>query len=185
MLRTVEFAVQAHAGQERRFSKEPFVCHPIRVAATIHDWGYPPYMVAASLLHDVVEDTEVTVVDIEKRSGYLVARLVGELTNYGDSWEERKRNAIRHMREEMSEDALIIKCADRIDNLRSTIVEVDITGEWPFRKASKDMHRWYAEEAAKVALERLGEESRVTKDLIETVELFIAHFSESERGEKK
>ncbi len=158
MLEVVKFAIMAHHGQKRRFTGEPFVVHPVRVAQYIAEWGYGEPMVKAALLHDTVEDADsVEQCDIEAHFGEEVGRLVEELTNYGDSWKERKDNALKHMKT-MSLEAFIVKCADRVDNIVSTINENVGRGKWISKNVTKEQVLWYAEEAFKIADERLDKE---------------------------
>lgn len=81
-----KFAAQAHQGQ-KRYSGEPYITHPITVASMVADMHLDEYAVSAALLHDVIEDTPVTLAGVEERFGNNTARLVEGLT---------KLRAIRH-----------------------------------------------------------------------------------------
>ena len=70
-----KFAYKLHEGQYRK-SGEPYICHPVAVAGLLHDLGGSAAMIAAGFLHDVVEDTEVTIEDIENLFGGEVKQLV-------------------------------------------------------------------------------------------------------------
>ena len=72
--RAFDFAVEAHAGQSRA-SGEPFVTHPIEAAQILADLGIDPVAIQGELLHDVPEDTEYSLADIEERFGPNVAQL--------------------------------------------------------------------------------------------------------------
>jgi (p)ppGpp synthase/HD superfamily hydrolase len=186
MLIAIEFAVQAHDGQKRRYSKEPFVCHPIRVAEHLQSWGYGGPILEAAILHDVVEDTDVKHTTILSMFGPVVSDLVKELTNYGGSWEERKKNAIEHMGD-MSYEAFMIKVSDRIDNIVSTTKEIQETQKWPFRKSNKDGHIWYAEAALDIAARRLSLESQAFKQfeyVVGSLKREIELLEINERGRK-
>jgi (p)ppGpp synthase/HD superfamily hydrolase len=75
------FATAAHAGQLRKFVGTPYVAHPIEIAAIVASVpGATPEMIQAALLHDVVEDTPVTLEEIRGEFGEDVARLVDEVT---------------------------------------------------------------------------------------------------------
>lgn len=125
------FAAGAHyasvpGGQKRKYTGEPYIHHPTRVAALVEgcSWRSIP-MLAASLLHDVVEDTGVPLSAIEHHFGDVVAGFVFELTDYFTpenfpdmNREERKRReAERYV--EASFGAKTIKLADMIDNTES------------------------------------------------------------------
>ncbi len=76
----LEFAYQAHAGQRRKGDDTPYADHPIEVAHLLHEEGFDETVVAAGLLHDVVEDTIVTLAEIWARFGPEVAGLVETAT---------------------------------------------------------------------------------------------------------
>lgn len=116
--------VEAH-GNQKRASGEPFYMHPIAVSKIVITLGMDSESVAASLLHDVVEDTEATYEDIKNEFGQTVAELVDGVTKLGKIPLESKENAqaenIRKMFIAMSHDirVIIIKLADRLHNMRT------------------------------------------------------------------
>src|SRR5947207_760549 len=75
----LDLAVQAHDGQLRA-SGEPFIVHPIAVAETVAEWGLDYEAIVAALLHDVVEDTGITLGQITESFGSKVAELVDGVT---------------------------------------------------------------------------------------------------------
>ena len=87
------YATAAHAGQVKDSDGSPYIEHLVAVAQLVDDAGYDDQVVAAALLHDVVEHTEVSVADIRVEFGDGVADLVEALTEPQDidSWERRKR----------------------------------------------------------------------------------------------
>ena len=76
------FAAEAH-GDQKRVSGEPYVSHPLAVARILAELGLDPVAVTAAFLHDVPEDTEYSLGDVEERFGADVARLVDGVTNLG------------------------------------------------------------------------------------------------------
>ena len=123
--RAHEAAVAAHEGQLRS-SGEPYVSHPVAVAHYLATLQMEPETIAAALLHDVPEDTDITVVELEKRFGREVAHLVDgvtKLSKFGSarSMEEQQAENIRKMFLAMAEDVrvVIIKLADRLHNMRT------------------------------------------------------------------
>jgi GTP diphosphokinase / guanosine-3',5'-bis(diphosphate) 3'-diphosphatase len=118
------FASEAHAGQ-RRASGEPFVSHPLAVAEILADLGLDPVAVVAALLHDIPEDTEHSLADVEARFGPEVAHLVDGVTKLSKfsarSHEEQQAENIRKMFLAMAEDVrvVLIKLADRLHNMRT------------------------------------------------------------------
>ena len=119
------FANQAHAGVKRR-SGEPYIMHPIAVARIVsQEIGLGSTSICAALLHDVVEDTEYTVEDIENHFGKKIASIVDGLTKisggiFGDQASAQAEN-FRRLLLTMSEDirVILIKMADRLHNMRT------------------------------------------------------------------
>lgn len=123
--RAYRFARKAHAGIRRR-SGEPYILHPIAVAKIAsQEIGLGSTSICAALLHDVVEDTEYTVEDIESQFGKKIAQLVAGLTKisggiFGDQASAQAEN-FRKLLLTMSEDirVVLIKMADRLHNMRT------------------------------------------------------------------
>lgn len=115
------FAEQAHRGQVRLYTGEPYIEHPRRVAQMVKAAGLPEIAVVAALLHDVLEDTSATTQQLTSKFGHEVAKLVGELTNPilpKSTHDDRfKENLVKVAA--ASPTAKSIKCADIIDNVAS------------------------------------------------------------------
>ena len=122
--RAYRFALEAHADQKRA-SGEPYVTHPIAAAQTLAELGLDPVAIQAALLHDIPEDTEYSLQDVEERFGPEVAQLVDGVTKLSKfsahSHEERQAENIRKMFLAMAEDVrvVLIKLADRLHNMRT------------------------------------------------------------------
>jgi GTP diphosphokinase / guanosine-3',5'-bis(diphosphate) 3'-diphosphatase len=119
-----EFAYELHKGQYRK-SGEPYICHPVAVAGLLRDLGGSAAMIAAGFLHDVVEDTEVTIDEIEERFGPEVRQLVEGVTklskfNFKSKTESQAEN-FRRMFLAMAQDirVIVVKLADRLHNMRT------------------------------------------------------------------
>jgi len=118
------FAVEAH-GAQKRASGEPYVSHPLAVARILADYGLDPEAIEAALLHDIPEDTEFSLEDVEERFGPRVAMLVDgvtKLSTFGArSHQEQQAENIRKMLLAMAEDirVVLIKLADRLHNMRT------------------------------------------------------------------
>lgn len=121
------FATIAHAGQTRKYTGEPYINHPANVAALLKTVPHTESMVAAAWLHDVIEDTNVSLHTIANEFGLLVATMVANLTNVsGPSDGNRKaRKAVdlEHVAKAYP-STKTIKLADLIDNTR-TVVQHD------------------------------------------------------------
>jgi GTP pyrophosphokinase len=122
--RAYDLAVEAHAGQVRA-SGEPYVTHPIASAQILADLGIDPVAAAAALLHDVPEDTEYSLADVEDTFGPEVAHLVDGVTKLSKfsthSHEQQQAENIRKMFLAMADDirVVLIKLADRLHNMRT------------------------------------------------------------------
>ncbi len=119
-----ELAKAKHEGQFR-VSGEPFIMHPLAVANILADMGLDTSSITAALLHDVVEDTDVTEDEIAREFGESVALLVSGVTKLGKipytSNEEQQIENLRKMFLAMAKDVrvIVIKLADRLHNLRT------------------------------------------------------------------
>lgn len=122
--RAFDLGVAAHATQKRK-SGEPYFVHPVRVATVLAQLGLDGAGVTASLLHDVVEDTETTVYDLTEEFGREVATIVDGVTKLGKvpylSRQEQQAESFRKMLLAMSQDirVLLVKLIDRLDNMRT------------------------------------------------------------------
>jgi (p)ppGpp synthase/HD superfamily hydrolase len=122
------FATRAHNGQTRKYTGEPYITHPLAVMHTLYDLGITdPAMLTAAVLHDTVEDTPITLQEIERRFGPLVSQMVYDLTDIStaDHGTRAQRKAIdrEHLRN-ADNRSKTIKLADLLDNTKS-IVEHD------------------------------------------------------------
>lgn len=122
--RAFRLAESAHEGQLRK-SGQPYIIHPLSVAIVLAQMGMDAASIAAALLHDVVEDTDVTKEDIAKTFNEEIAVLVDGVTKLGkvslSNKEEQQAENIRKMLIAMSHDirVIIIKLADRLHNMRT------------------------------------------------------------------
>jgi GTP pyrophosphokinase len=122
--RAFEVAKSAHSHQVRN-SGEAYITHPLAVAAIVADLGLDDTTIAAALLHDAVEDTDLTLVDVEQSFGPTVATIVDGVTKLEriqfDSKEAQQAATMRKMLVAMAKDVrvLIIKLADRLHNMRT------------------------------------------------------------------
>ena len=122
--RAYEFSQKHHAGQLRA-SGEPYLVHPLGVALVLAEMKMDPVAVAAGLLHDSVEDTSVTVVDIRKEFGEQVAHIVEGVTKISQidfaTRQEQQAENLRKMMLAMVDDirVVLIKLADRLHNMRT------------------------------------------------------------------
>ncbi|MDT0647465.1 HD domain-containing protein [Zunongwangia sp. F260] len=123
----LEFARKAHGDQKRKYTGELYIEHPRRVANTVAAVSHTTAMICAAYLHDVVEDTAVSIQDIERKFGREISKLVHELTdkyvkeNYKQLNREKRKEREVARQSKMSAEAKTIKLADVIDNTRDII----------------------------------------------------------------
>src|SRR3954469_18853687 len=119
-----QFSSAAHAGQFRK-SGHPYISHPVAVAEIIADWQLDAQAVMAALLHDVMEDTEVSKAEISQRFGKPVAEMVDGVSKLDQiefaSREDAQAENFRKMLLAMARDVrvILIKLADRLHNMRT------------------------------------------------------------------
>ena len=122
--RAYDFAKEKHGNQLRK-SGEPYIIHPIQVAYILAGLGLDEATICAALLHDVAEDTEVTIQDLAKEFSAEIAEMVDGVTKLGNlkytSAEEQQVENYRKMFLAMGKDirVILIKLADRLHNMRT------------------------------------------------------------------
>ena len=119
-----DFAKKAHAGH-KRLSGDPYITHPVAIAGVLAELEQDPQTIAAALLHDVIEDADVSNEELRKNFGEEITKLVEGVTKLSQlnfiSREVRQAESFRKMFVAMGEDfrIIIIKLADRLHNMRT------------------------------------------------------------------
>ena len=121
-----DYAALNHKNQKRK-SGEPYIMHPLRVANLVASWGFESDVICAALLHDIIEDCAITLEHISNEFDSNIAKMVDTVTSIDKEIKDRTsltkeeidELSDRRLKEKMSEKALFIKVADRIDNLRT------------------------------------------------------------------
>ena len=147
--RAFNFAYKAHKGQKRKASDIPYIIHPLEVSIILIKNKARDNVVIAGLLHDVVEDTPITLKEIEKEFGKEIARLVDgateplELLKKGH-WKERKQHTIKFIKT-VDIDLKMLSCADKLANIKSKIDDYEKLGDklWDKFNAPKNDQEWY------------------------------------------
>ena len=122
--RAAECAALAHDGHYRKGTRVPYLSHPCRVALLLTHVGAEGEVIAAGLLHDTVEDTPVTLAEIEERFGARVAAIVRGCSEEDKAlpWEERKRHTLAALPHAPA-GVRLVSCADKLDNVRSMALD--------------------------------------------------------------
>ena len=141
----IEVAAEAHHGQYRKGTSTPYITHPYAVGLILMDAGCPEAVIVAGILHDTVEDTDLTLEFIRERFGDNIADIVeGCSENKALRWRARKTERIEALRT-ASPEVCIVTCADKLHNLRTIISEYDIIGDtvWDRFHGGVEDQAWY------------------------------------------
>src|SRR4051794_32228817 len=115
----LKLASHWHEGQTRDVGDIPFVTHPVEVACLLHEAGYSDEVVAAGVLHDVLEDTEVERPELEERFGAEVAALVAAVSDDPSIEDDAKRKAaLRRQVAKAGDEAAAVFAADKVSKAR-------------------------------------------------------------------
>lgn len=162
----IELAARAHHQQVRKGTEIPYIVHPLAVASMLIRVNGPEPLVIAALLHDVIEDTPVSIQEILAQFGPEVADLVSALSEPDKkaSWEERKTHTIEYLEKRANNDVLIIALADKLDNIRAIREGLESDGErfWERFNRPRESQRWYYERLESVFLKRISREPALT-----------------------
>jgi myo-inositol-1(or 4)-monophosphatase len=150
--RAAIFAIKAHAGTERRGKGYPYIIHCMEAACIVADYTTDQELLAAAILHDTLEDTDVTYEDIEKEFGKRVADLVQSETtevpegvSEKDSWRDRKQATIDRLKD-ITHDKKIIAMGDKLSNMRAIAKDYKDIGDalWSrFHCDKPSDYEWY------------------------------------------
>lgn len=142
----------AHNEQFRKGSKIPYILHPmeagvIAASLSLRDNRVDEEVVAAAILHDVIEDTNLNYQDLSKKFNKRVLDLVKlQSENKSNSWQERKEATIGFLKTNKDLSLEIVILADKLSNLRAIYRDYQVLGEelWQrFNVKEKNRHKWY------------------------------------------
>ncbi len=160
--RAIIYAAEAHKGTFRKGSGLPYIVHPMEVMMICRNMTDDPDVIAAAALHDVVEDTDRSIRDLEDAFGMRIAALVGlesenkrEGTPKDETWKLRKQENLERERSAPIE-AKMIMLADKISNMRSTVADFRKAGVviWDkFNMKDPVEQEWYYRSVADVLSE--------------------------------
>ena len=141
-----EFAARAHRGVFRKGTDIPYIVHAVETAVIVSSFTDDEEMIAAALLHDVVEDAGVTGEELKERFGSRVAGLVlAESEDKSGTWAQRKSCTLKHLKDS-NRELKILALGDKLSNLRSTASDYLIHGDQVFlrfNETDKRKHAWY------------------------------------------
>lgn len=150
------FASTAHNGMRRKLNSTPYIMHPLEAAVIVSSITSDPEIIAASVLHDVVEDANIQPEEIEQKFGKRVKELVmAETENKRrnlrpeDSWKIRKTEAIEYLKQTQDMGTKILYLGDKLSNLKSIYRDYKVYGDsiWQkFNQKDPMEHKWYYSE---------------------------------------
>ena len=164
----IAFAVKAHDGMRRKKSEAPYILHPMEAAVIVGTMTNDQNLIAAAALHDVVEDTSVTIEEIEEKFGKRVRELVESETEDkradlppSDTWRIRKEESLSVLKNAKDVGVLIVWLGDKLANMRSIYRDWKIEGDamWQrFNQKDVSEQAWYYGSIVKFT-ERLSDTS--------------------------
>ncbi len=147
--KAIEVAAKAHEGHYRKVTGIPYIVHPFEVALILQENGCSEEVIAAGILHDTLEDTELTKEDILKEFGKNILELVlgasEELEGRKNRlWYDRKLHTVEYVKN-TSLEIKMITCADKLSNIRSMInCHKEMGGKlWDNFNAPYERQKWY------------------------------------------
>lgn len=167
------FACSHHHGQRRKGSGAPYITHPLAVSSIVGQYGGDEDQAIAALLHDVMEDCEVTREQIQTRYGERVASIVAACTDTTETpkppWRARKEAHIAKVRDKSSDVKLVV-AADKMHNAICILRDRRRVGEtiWDRFSADKDSVLWYYRAMSNALLE--GWDHDLGRELVFTVD---------------
>jgi len=178
------FATEHHQHQHRKGTKIPYMVHLLNVCKVLAERDCSDEILAGALLHDVVEDTDVTIEEVEQKFGRHVAEIVRGATELDklekkalqkeSSWYGRKEHTIHFLEHEATIDQLLVSCADKLDNIRSIVYDHCRIGDeiWKRFNASKEQQAWYYRSISAIARDK-GKLNAILKEIAEEMEVLV------------
>jgi len=144
--RAIEAAAKAHRKQVRKGTKKAYIIHPFAVGILLAKAGCSKEVIAAGILHDVVEDARVKPDRIREEFGDRVASIVEQCTEPDKrrAWEKRKQHTLDTLKK-ASLDAKYVVCADKLHNIRTIERDYKKKGEriWKRFRRGREHQKWY------------------------------------------
>lgn len=150
--KAIQFATEAHKGVVRKGSKLPYILHPLEAGVIVSSMTNDENVIAAAILHDVLEDTDVTYEELKKEFGVVADYVSAESENKRKelppeaTWKIRKQETIEHLQQETRKEIKIIALADKLSNIRSMYQDYQEVGDklWErFHEKRKEEQGWY------------------------------------------
>ena len=147
------FATKAHDGMRRKKSEAPYILHPMEAAVIVGTMTDDQNLIAAAALHDVVEDADISIEEIEKKFGKRVRELVGSETEDKradlpptETWRIRKEESLAVLKNTDDIAVLMVWIGDKLANMRSIYRDWKVEGDamWQrFNQKDVNEQAWY------------------------------------------
>lgn len=167
LTRAIGFAAKQHEGQSRKGTDIPYIVHPLEAVAICATMTVDADVLAAAVLHDVVEDTDATIEDIKREFGERVASIVAEESEKkredkpaAETWELRKQETLDHLTSVDDSAVLMVCLGDKLSNIRAIERDFEVLGNglWNrFNQKDPAKHAWYYSSIAEILKPALGE----------------------------
>jgi len=164
----IAFAVKAHDGMRRKKSDAPYILHPMEAAVIVGTMTDDQNLIAAAVLHDVVEDANITIEEIEEKFGRRVRELVQSETEDkradlppAETWRIRKEESLELLKNTDDIAVLMVWLGDKLANMRALYRDFKVEGEamWQrFNQKDANEQAWYYRSIVKLT-ERLSDTS--------------------------
>ena len=151
--KAIEFAAKAHDGMCRKKDKTPYILHPLEAAVIVGTMTYDQEIISAAVLHDVVEDTGITIEEIEENFGTRIRRLVESETEDKradlppeDTWRIRKEESLNELKNNKEVAVQMLWLGDKLANMRSfyRMKRKEGEGMWQsFNQKDPEQQFWY------------------------------------------
>ena len=160
----IYFATKAHTGQKRKQEDIDMIFHPFTVGMILQRNGCDEDIVAAGILHDVVEDTQYTFEDIEKIFGKEIRNYVYDASEPDKSmqWKERKEHTIKKKKKAPLGSKLIV-ASDKISNLEEALKNIKKYGQDDVLARNPEEQKWYYVNVYKSCIENLDKNHPIFK----------------------
>jgi (p)ppGpp synthase/HD superfamily hydrolase len=153
--KATKIAVMAHKNQTRKGDGLPYIIHPFMVAMKLSKYDFSDEVIAAALVHDVLEDTDFAEEELRKELGDQVVGIVKSVTNDESlSWEDKKSKYVETVRM-AGVEAKAVALADKIHNLESLLTAYEQQGSklWEKFNRGKEQKLWFENEVLKMLKE--------------------------------
>jgi len=150
--RAAALAARGHKEQIRKHDNVPYVVHPFMVSRILTKHGFADEVIAAGLVHDVLEDTDISKEAIKKECGEEVLSIVEGLSEDKNlEWDDRKRGYIELVRKG-SDEIKAVSCADKVHNMTNMLHAYSKMGNelWTRFSRSKEKRLWFEQEVLKM-----------------------------------